>query len=162
MKRYCVSKLEPARKPSLSPPYFQIRPRIVLDWATYLRTEKKWSARDPLFPRTRVVVNGSGEYQADGLERAPWASAGPIRKIVREAFTRAGLRYPNPHAFRQTVVAYGRENCVGFAAMQAWAQNLGHDSLTTTFGSYGKVTPSEQSRLVRGVRPRAALGAATS
>jgi integrase/recombinase XerD len=100
--------------------------------------------------------NGSGEYQADGLERAPWASAGPIRKIVCEAFTRTGLPYPNPQAFRQTIVAYGRENCVSFAAMQAWAQNLGHDSLTTTFGSYGKVLPSEQGKLVRSVRPRAA------
>ena len=53
-------------------------------------------------------------------------------------------------------VVYGRENCAGFAAMQAWAQNLGHDSLTTTFGSYGKVAPSEQGKLVRGVKPRAA------
>jgi integrase len=129
--------------------------RIVLDWAAYLRNEKKWSARDPLFPRTRVIINSSGEYQADGLERAPWASAAPIRRIVCDAFTRAGLPYPNPHAFRQTIVAYGRENCLGFAAMQAWAQNLGHDSLTVTFGSYGKVSASEQGKLVRSVRPRA-------
>lgn len=33
--------------------------------------------------------------------------------------------------------------------MQAWAQNLGHESLTTTFGSYGKVAPHEQGELVR-------------
>jgi len=33
--------------------------------------------------------------------------------------------------------------------MQAWAQNLGHESLTTTFGSYGKVGPHEQGELVR-------------
>jgi hypothetical protein len=33
--------------------------------------------------------------------------------------------------------------------MQAWAQNLGHASLTTTFGSYGQVAPHQQRKLVR-------------
>jgi len=32
-------------------------------------------------------------------------------------------------------------------AGQIRAQNLGHESLTTTFGSYGKVSASEQARL---------------
>lgn len=32
--------------------------------------------------------------------------------------------------------------------MQAWAQNLGHTSLTTTFGSYGQVAP-HQGELMR-------------
>ena len=44
--------------------------------------------------------------------------------------------------------------------MQAWAQNLGHESLTTTFGSYGKVSPNEQGKLVRNAgmsTPRVAI-----
>jgi hypothetical protein len=37
--------------------------------------------------------------------------------------------------------------------MQAWAQNLGHDSLTTTFGSYGKVSAEEQGTSRASVSP---------
>ena len=125
---------------------------IVISWAKHLLHEKGWKADDPLFPSTRVAVQPSGGFGGGEIHRKPWASTGPIRKIVCEAFHRADLPYPNPHAFRETVVAYGRENCVGWAAMQAWAQNLGHDSLTTTFGSYGKVSQEEQGRLVRSVR----------
>jgi len=38
--------------------------------------------------------------------------------------------------------------------MQAWAQNLGHESLTTTFSSYGKVSADEQRELVRNAGKR--------
>jgi integrase len=123
---------------------------IVAEWVRLLH-EKGWSADDPLFPSTRVALNEDRQFGAEGLERKPWASTGPIRSIIRDAFARAGLNYPNPHSFRQTIAAYGREHCKSLAAMQAWAQNLGHESMTTTFGSYGKVTPDEQARLVRGV-----------
>jgi len=81
---------------------------------------------------------------SDGMRR-PYR---PIRTIFREAFERAGLPYPNPHSFRETIVALGREICT-VKAMQGWAQNLGHESATTTFGSYGKVSPAEQGELVR-------------
>jgi integrase/recombinase XerD len=43
----------------------------------------------------------------------------------------------------------GKDRCESWSQMQAWAQNLGHESLTTTFGSYGKVSASEQGQLVR-------------
>jgi hypothetical protein len=33
--------------------------------------------------------------------------------------------------------------------MQAWAQNLGHESLTTTFANYGKVSVEDQRKLMR-------------
>lgn len=68
---------------------------------------------------------------------------------MRAAFESAGLPVPNPHSFRNALVALGREKCKTWAEMQAWAQNLGHESLTTTFGSYGKVGAHEQGALVR-------------
>jgi hypothetical protein len=47
------------------------------------------------------------------------------------------------------LVSLGKERCSSWEEMQAWAQNLGHDSLTTTFGSYGKVDPHTQGRLMQ-------------
>jgi integrase/recombinase XerD len=123
--------------------------QMVIDWVLFLRNEKGWEANDPLFPNTRVEVTASGLFKPTRLERAPWTSTGPIRAIVRDAFARAGIPYPNPHSFRETLVTLGKEKCKILAEMQAWAQNLGHESLTTTFGSYGKVAPNEQGKLVR-------------
>ena len=44
-----------------------------------------------------------------GLERAHWANAHPVRAIFKEAFTRAGLPYFNPHSFRNTLVQLAYE-----------------------------------------------------
>lgn len=123
--------------------------QMVIDWTRFLRSEKGWKESDPLFPSTRVDVSTSGQFKPTRLERAPWTSTGPIRGIVRDAFEKAGLPYPNPHSFRETLVTLGKDKCKSWAEMQAWAQNLGHESLTTTFGSYGKVAPNEQGKLVR-------------
>jgi integrase len=128
--------------------------QIVIDWGRFLIEEKLWGLDDPLFPATKVSVAGSGQFQPVGFDRQPWGSTGPIRTIFREAFERAGLPYSNPHSFRNTLAALGREKCKTLAEMQAWAQNLGHESLTTTFGSYGKVAPHQQRELVRNVGKR--------
>jgi integrase len=123
--------------------------KIVVDWVRFLVEEKRWGPDDPLFPRTMVAVGPSGRFEPSGLDRMPWSDAGPIREVFRRAFMGAGLPYFNPHRFRNTLVALGRDQCRTWAEMQAWAQNLGHESLTTTFGSYGKVAPHEQAELVR-------------
>jgi hypothetical protein len=47
--------------------------------------------------------------------------------------------------------AFGRDNCKTLAEMEAFAQNLGHESATTTFGSYARVSQDEQRRLVRSI-----------
>jgi len=47
------------------------------------------------------------------------------------------------------VVPLSRDRCKTWAAMQTWAQNPGHESPTTTFGSYGKVATQDQGELVR-------------
>src|SRR5262249_12550965 len=73
--------------------------RIVVDWVTYLRQEKLWGLDDPLFPATKIVVGDSRHFEASGLDRKHWSSAGPIRAIFRDAFAAAGLSYFNPHSF---------------------------------------------------------------
>ena len=126
--------------------------QIVLDWCDFLRSEKLYGLDDPLFPSTNRTVNSNGKFEASGLSRRPWSTTGPIRAVLREAFEAAELPAPNPHSFRTTLVALGREVCTTWAEMQAWAQNLGHESLTTTFGSYGKVGAHEQGALIRNAR----------
>ena len=47
------------------------------------------------------------------------------------------------------MVPLSKDRFKTWAAMQTWAQNPGHESPTTTFGSYGKVATHDQGELVR-------------
>ena len=115
---------------------------IVTDWAAYLSRELLWGPDDPLFPTTRMEVGEGHHFQAVGLDRRHWSSAGPIREVFRRAFAAAGLAYFLPHRFRDTPVAFGQRRCNTPEEFKAWSQNLGHSQVLTTFTSYGSVPPA--------------------
>jgi integrase len=125
--------------------------KIFVEWVGYLKTEKLWGNDDPVFPATRIAVGANRQFVADGLERANWSSASPIRGIFREAFERAGLPYFNPHSFRNTLVRLGEERCKSPEEFKAWSQNLGHEKVLTTFLNYGAVTRDRQGEILRGL-----------
>lgn len=123
--------------------------QIVDDWITFLRSETLWGLDDPLFPNTLVGLSPKGEFQASGLSREHWKSAGPIRAIFKEAFKLAGLPYANPHSFRNTLVQLGERLCKTPEEFKAWSQNLGHEHVMTTFMSYGAVASARQLEIIR-------------
>jgi len=123
----------------------------VVDWVAYLRQEKLWGLDDPLFPATKIVVGGSRHFEASGLHRKHWGSAGPIRKIFKEALAAAGLPYFNPHSFRKTLALLGGQICKSPEEYKAWRQNLGHENVLTTFSSYGDVARHRQAEIIRGL-----------
>lgn len=125
------------------------------DWVRHLRDVRLWGDDDPLFPATRVEPGPDLQFQAVGLGRAGWDTAGPIRTIFKRAFEAAGLPYYNPHSLRKTLVKLGMELCPGPEAFKAWSQNMGHDGVLTTFYNYGEVTHERQAELIKGLaRPR--------
>jgi len=122
---------------------------VVADWVTYLRTEKLWGLDDPLFPATKVAVGDNLRFASVGLDRRHWSDAGPIRSIFKEAFVAAGLAYFNPHSFRKTLVDLGGKRCRTPEEYKAWAQNLGHEDVLTTFRSYGTVSDHRQTEIMQ-------------
>jgi integrase len=96
-----------------------------------------------------VVVGVSRKFEASGLDRKHWSNATPIRAIFRDAFTRAGLPYFNPHSFRKTLVQLGEKLCQTPEEFKAWSQNLGHEKVLTTFSSYGEVAAERQTEIIR-------------
>ena len=124
---------------------------IVTDWVRFLREEKLWGNDDPLFPATRIVVGQTHQFEASGLERAHWSSAGPIRKVFQEAFERAGLPYFHPHSLRNTLTRLGEEICKTPEEFKAWSQNLGHEKVMTTLHNYGSVATERQGEIIRGL-----------
>ena len=79
-----------------------------------------------------------------------------FRSIFREAFTRAGLPYFNPHSVRNTLALLGERLCRTPEQFKAWSQNLGHEKVLTTFSAYGVVGAARQSEIIRelGENPR--------
>jgi len=131
---------------------------IVKEWVDYLHTQKLWGPDDPLFPATCVTLGGSHQFEASGIARTHWKSAGPIRAIFREAFQRAGIPYSNPHSFRATVAGLGEKLCRSPEEFKAWSQNMGHEGVLTTFTSYGEVSRERQARIIRSLADAEAPG----
>jgi integrase len=123
--------------------------QVVIDWINYLRQEKLWGGDDPLFPATRIVVGASRHFEVSGFDRKHWGSAGPIRRIFKDAFTSAGFPYFNPHSFRKTLAQLGQKLCRTPEQFKAWSQNLGHEKVLTTFSSYGEVAAERQREIIR-------------
>jgi integrase len=124
-------------------------PRIVIDWVTFLQKEILFGPDDPLFPATKVTLGEDQQFEATGLWRSHWSTATPIRRIFKDAFTRAGLPYFNPHSFRRTLAQLGERLCHNPEEFKAWSQNLGHEMVLTTFSSYGEVARDRQAKLIR-------------
>lgn len=72
-----------------------------------LKDELGFRPEDPVFPSTAVAQNADKEFQPQGLTRDMWATAEPIRRIFRDAFTAAELPAFNPHSFRKTLALHG-------------------------------------------------------
>jgi integrase len=125
--------------------------QIVVDWVSYLRTEKLFGFDDPIFPASRVEVSEDGRFHSVGIHCRGWSNAGPIRAIFKDAFKKAGLPYFNPHSFRKTLAQLGQKTCRNIEAMKAWSQNLGHEELMTTFTSYGTLSRNQQADIMASI-----------
>lgn len=130
---------------------------IVADWIAYLRTTLLWGDSDPLFPATRMTTGADGGFVVGGLDRKHWSTAEPIRRVFRQAFTAAGLPYFKPHSVRDTLTQLGERVCTTAESFKAWAQNLGHEKVLTTFTSYGRVASHRQAELIRGLADKKTL-----
>jgi integrase len=121
---------------------------IVTAWIDELRREHLFGPTDPLFPRTLIGLAGYGTFAPAGIEREFWSNASPIREIFRKAFTRAGLPYFPPHSFRHTLGHLAQTMCRTPEDLKAWSQNLGHENISTTLTSYGRIDPHRQGEVI--------------
>jgi integrase len=123
--------------------------KIVIDWIQYLKEEKQFTGKDPLFPKTSLAHDTDDSFICGGLSREHWQSINPLQDIFKKAFEAAGVKYFNPHSFRNTIVQFGEKVCKNPEEFKAWSQNLGHESPLITFTSYGYVPTHRQGELIK-------------
>lgn len=125
---------------------------VLKDWVLYLTETRLFGPSDPLLPKSSVgLVAGKG-FEVKGLSREHWANATPIRDIFRRAFAAAGLPYFKPHSVRDTLTQLAYQRQLTPEQLKAWSQNLGHESVLTTLGSYGRVTSERQGEVIAALR----------
>ncbi len=123
--------------------------RILTEWIEYLVQDAGFNQNSPLFPKTKLAHNESQQFSIAGLLEEHWSNANPIRHIFERTFEDVGLPYFNPHSFRNTLVRLGERLCRTPEEFKAWSQNLGHESVLTSFYSYGDVPDYKQAELLR-------------
>lgn len=123
--------------------------RILKEWVDSLVQELGYKQNSPLFPKSKLAHNDNQQFEAVGLLEEHWSNANPIRKVFAQAFEAVGLPYFNPHSFRNTLVRLGEKLCRTPEEFKAWSQNLGHESVLTSFYSYGDVPDYKQAELLR-------------
>lgn len=124
---------------------------IVKEWVCFLQEEKLYGFDAPLFPRTALVQDANRSFAASGLTPEHWATTEPVRRIFRDAFAAAGLKYYHPHSFRHTLGHLQQKYCRNYEEMIAWSQNLGHESPVITYMSYGQISPHRQGEVLKGL-----------
>lgn len=135
-------------------PVGSLAEQLVREWIVELREEHAWGDEEPLFPATKVQLDGVGQFSAAGIKRSTWTTAEPIRKIFRSAFESADLPYFNPHSFRKTLARLGEQLCKTPEEFKAWSQNLGHEQVSTTLTSYGAVPRHRQAEIILSLSDR--------
>lgn len=124
---------------------------IVMGWLKYLDEVIGAMPNDPLFPKTLIKNNPETmAFEAQGLSREHWATAGQVREIFKAAFEAAGLPYYNPHLFRNTITKWGLKNLSQYE-FKAFSQNMGHEHVMTTYNPYGKLSQDEQIEAIENI-----------
>lgn len=119
------------------------------EWVRHLREDLLFGNEDALFPKP-LIVPVDGAFAVTGLSRDTYANAGPLRDVIKDAFNRVGLRPHPPHKFRDTLVTWADRNYTTREGFKAFSQNIGHESVVTTVGSYLPVSQDRQAALIRG------------
>jgi integrase len=65
--------------------------RIAENWIADLKRNHLFGPGDPVFPKQKVGIGRAGGFEAQGLDRAPWADAAKLARIVSGAFAAVGL-----------------------------------------------------------------------
>ncbi|MBU0660929.1 site-specific integrase [Patescibacteria group bacterium] len=127
--------------------------KYFMEWVEYLEVQKGFKPVDPIFPATKTEVGKKnlGFYSNGEVEATFWKSTTSLRKIFEKRFKQAGVTYFHPHTFRNLLVSEISKLPLTEIQKKAFSQNLGHENVGTTFGSYGygHIDSLKQARIIQ-------------
>lgn len=122
----------------------------LLDWVKHLKSELLLGNNDPLFPMNKVeFAENSKSFISNQLEPQFWHGANSMREIFKQRFEEADVEYFSPHCFRHLAINLAEKRCRNAEELKAVSQNIGHENVGTTFGSYGNISNNRVGELVQ-------------
>lgn len=127
-----------------------------LEWFNYLEKERHFAAHDPIFPAAKLERSDESISFSNSEKVEPlfWSDATSARKIFEKRFKQAGVHYYHPHTLRHLIVGQFIKTRLTEEEKKAISQNLGHENVGTTFGSYGygQIAEDRQIDIVRSIK----------
>lgn len=117
--------------------------KYFIEWFEYLE-KKGFRPDDPIFPATMSSSVGLSGYSKEQVGCMFWSGTDAARKIFVKRCANAGVPYFHPHSFRHLVVDIMGSTRLTEKEKKAISLNLGHENVSTTFGSYGYGSMSEE------------------
>ncbi|MGE5539626.1 MAG: tyrosine-type recombinase/integrase [Gemmatimonas sp.] len=121
---------------------------IFREWVRHLTHDALFGPDDPVFPKTAIAVNADRVFGVAGLSHEHWSTAAPVREIFRTAFGRVNLPYVKPHSVRITLTQLAYQRKLSPEQLKAWSENMGHESVLTTLGSYGPISIERRAEIM--------------
>jgi len=79
-------------------------------------------------------------FEVKGVEPIFWRSTSTMCKIFEDRAKNAELNYYSPHKFRHSATRLATDSCRNAEQIKAVSQNLGHEHVSTTLLTYGRLT----------------------
>lgn len=122
--------------------------QIVMDWAEHLKNNEGFGQSDPLFPVIKSTF-------AKDMQSCRTIVNNPIsvnltNRIFKAACESAGYESYGVHSVRRTRARFMEQETAD-ERMVATQQDLGHNSLGTTRGNYGSLSPTRQHQLTHSI-----------
>lgn len=113
----------------------------IIDWYLFLKEEKKFELKMPLFPKTgkkhgwyNHFANISGDY---------WKSQSGLSRMMMNRHDEQKTKYFSPHSYRHSAILHATDKCITPGEFKAVSQNFGHRDVMTTLMTYGNLPQRE-------------------
>ena len=114
-----------------------------LNWIKYLKDAKNFTPDNPIFTCTQKIFEpGTNSFIARDVNDERWESTNSINKILKVRSAKAGIKYYNPHSYRDTITNLCKKRGLDFEEQSAVSLNLGHKTLFITESNYGDMKPT--------------------
>jgi len=125
----------------------------ILEWVKYLKEDKVFGIKDPMFPSTKIEQVSDVNYtlESKGVEPIFWKSTNTMRVIFEKRCKDAGLEYFSPHKYRHTATRLATDSCRNAEEVKAVSQNLGHEHVNTTLLTYGRIDSYRVKDVIKGM-----------
>lgn len=120
------------------------------EWYIYL-LKKGFGYKDAFFPGAKREKIENLTYKKSTKVTRKFISSGRLREIMKQRMIIADIGYYYPHTFRHACIHEALKEARSSEETKAISQNIGHEKIATTLGTYASLTEKQKRSLIAGL-----------